>query len=77
MGQRIKAAKDDAAQHDNDGEKPQQARHQVLALILLVPATGTEYDHVRPELATYSERNPDVPALSQTGVGPCSGINDI
>jgi hypothetical protein len=70
MRQRVKAAKDDDAQHNNNGQKPQQARHQALALIPLVPANGSEYDHVRPGRASYSEGDPDIPALGQKGVRP-------
>ena len=78
MRQRINAAKDDGAQSDNDSEEPQQARHQALALIPLVPANGTEYDHVRSGPASSSECDPDVPASGQEGVGPpARDFNDI
>jgi hypothetical protein len=55
MRQRINAAKDDCAQGDNNREESQQARHQALALIPLVPANGTEYDHVRPRQASIRQ----------------------
>lgn len=69
MRQRIDAAEDDPAQDDNNGEEPQQARH-ALAFVLLVPVGGTEYDHVRPGQASYSEDDPDVPPSGQKGVQP-------
>ncbi len=49
----------------------------MLALILLVPANGTEYDHVRPGQASYSEDDPNVLALGQKGSGPGSRLYDI
>jgi hypothetical protein len=54
MRQRVEAAIDGGAKDRDDSEQPQQARHrQSLALIPLVPVNGTEYDHVRPKLASH------------------------
>jgi hypothetical protein len=49
----------------------------MLALIPLVPANGTEYDHVRPGQASSSEGDPNVPALGQKGSGPGSRLYGI
>src|SRR5580704_17277564 len=54
MRQRIEAAIDGGAEDSDDSELPEQARHrQSLARIPLVPVNGTEYDHVRPRVASH------------------------
>src|SRR5580704_11738885 len=59
MRQRIEAAIDGGAEDRDDSEQPEQARHrQSLALIPLVPVNGTEYDHVRPNLASHLTTRP-------------------
>jgi len=67
MRQGIEAAVNNDAQYGDDGKETEQARHRaVLALIPLVPVNGSEYDHVRRELTSIRQIDPDVPAMGYT-----------